>query len=70
MQKLSEKTHPENIYVQPESKPTLQQLTTLNFRWTSLFCTSEHDWLRFRLSTFRDQEKIQVEKDEFHNRFA
>lgn len=40
MQKLAEKQHPENIYIQPESKSTLIYLYIIYTRWLSLFRTS------------------------------
>ena len=58
MQKLSEKTHPENIYVQPESKQKFTILQLLFARWLSLLRSSQHDRLRFWISTSRNKEKI------------
>lgn len=66
MQKLPEKHHPENIYVQPESK-----LHTFHFcRWLGLLCACQYDRLRFRISSSWDKKAVQMEKNEFHNWFT
>ncbi len=66
MQKLTEKHHPENIYVQPESKYRNLQV----FRWLGLLCACQYHWLRFRISASRHKKAVQMEKNEFHHGLA
>ena len=39
-------------------------------RWPTLFCRGCHNWIRFWIPKAGHQEAIQVEENEFHNRFA
>ena len=45
MEKLSEKEHPENIYVEPKRKQSLPFLIYC-FRWASILRQGQLDWIR------------------------
>ena len=64
IRKYPPKTHPTEIYEQPESTPIFYA------RWTPLFRRRSRTGLRVRVSQSLREKEVPVEKDELHNRFA
>jgi hypothetical protein len=71
MEKLSEKEHPENIYVEPKRKYTLTPfLNNFGFRWVSVFRQGQLDWIRLWLPKVGHQKTLQMEENELYYRLA